>query len=117
MTNRKLLAEYKMTDADIEEEVRKAMGDGTPEEMRAVYEESIKDFKAGTVLKGKAVKILDDSVISTMERVCRAFEDASRFAQKNGTEHVQLSRHTVADAYAVLNRCKAYYEREEGDDA
>jgi len=63
MTNRKLLAEYKITDADIEEEVRKAMGDGTLEEMRAIYEESIKDFKAGTVLKGKVVKILDDSVI------------------------------------------------------
>jgi small subunit ribosomal protein S1 len=63
MTNRKLLAEYKITDADIEEDVRKAMGDGTPEEMRAIYEESIKDFKTGTVLKGKIVKIFDNTVI------------------------------------------------------
>jgi len=63
MTNRKLFTEYKMTDRDIEEEVRKAMGEGTPEEMRAVYEESIKDFKAGTVLKGKVVRVFDDSVI------------------------------------------------------
>jgi len=63
MVNRRLFAQYKLTDEDIEHEVQESMGESGPEEMQAFYEESGRDFDSGSVLKGKVVRVLDDTVI------------------------------------------------------
>jgi small subunit ribosomal protein S1 len=63
MANRALVRELAMSDREAEDRVRAVMGALSEEELRRVYEESIRDFQTDTIIRGRIVGVVGDDVL------------------------------------------------------
>ncbi|MDK1031510.1 MAG: S1 RNA-binding domain-containing protein, partial [Planctomycetia bacterium] len=64
MVSSKFLEEYNVSEPEIQREASEIMGEmADAASLAAVYQESIKDFAVGSILKGKVVAIYGDDVI------------------------------------------------------
>jgi len=65
MTTSRIHRDYGLNDADIEQELSAVLGQaGQPEQLQQLYEDSIKAFETGSVVKGRVVRVIgNDAVI------------------------------------------------------
>jgi small subunit ribosomal protein S1 len=63
MVMENIYEETGLTETELQDAVKQAMGDYAERDMRPVYEESIKNFETGSILTGRVVNILNDDVI------------------------------------------------------
>ncbi|MCK5579297.1 MAG: S1 RNA-binding domain-containing protein, partial [Planctomycetes bacterium] len=63
MVNRHLIAEFGITEKEIQAETKKIMGDYSSDSLGKLYEESIKEFQTNTIIKGKVLNIIGNDVI------------------------------------------------------
>ncbi len=65
MTTSRIHRDYGLNDVDIEQELSAVLGQaGQPEQLQQLYEDSIKAFETGSVVKGRVVRVIgSDAVI------------------------------------------------------
>ncbi|MEK7449654.1 MAG: 30S ribosomal protein S1 [Planctomycetota bacterium] len=63
MVNKNIMEEVGLKEQEITSEVEKIIGDYSTDSLTKLYEESIKEFKTGSILKGKILNILGNDVI------------------------------------------------------
>jgi len=63
MVNENLLRDMGINEEEIEKEVSAAIGDADTENLEQLYEESVKDFEVGSILKGKVIDVRGNEVI------------------------------------------------------
>ena len=58
-----MMKEYSIDEEEIEKEVAEVLGELSEEGLKKVYEDSVRDFEAGTILKGRILDILPDDAV------------------------------------------------------
>jgi len=58
-----VMKEYSIDQKDIEKEVGEILGEISEEGLKKVYEDSVRDFEAGTILKGRILEVLPEDAV------------------------------------------------------
>jgi len=64
MQRSQISREYGLNDGDIDQQVAAALGEAKdPEKLQSLYDDSVKNFEVGSVIKGRVVRIVGDEAI------------------------------------------------------
>lgn len=63
MLSDEMMKEYSIDEKEIEKEVTEVLGELSEEGLKQVYEDSVRDFEAGTILKGRILEVLPDDAV------------------------------------------------------
>ena len=63
MLSDEMMKEYSIDEEEIEKEVTEVLGELSEEGLKKVYEDSVRDFEAGTILKGRILEVLPDDAV------------------------------------------------------
>ncbi len=63
LSNDEMMKEYSIDEKEIEKEVTEVLGELSEEGLKQVYEDSVRDFEAGTILKGRILEVLPDDAV------------------------------------------------------
>ncbi len=63
MLSDEMMKEYSIDEEEIEKEVTEVLGELSEEGLKQVYEDSVRDFEAGTILKGRILEVLPDDAV------------------------------------------------------
>jgi len=63
LSDDEMMKEYSIDEEEIEKEVTEVLGELSEEGLKKVYEDSVRDFEAGTILKGRILEVLPDDAV------------------------------------------------------
>ncbi|MFH2001646.1 MAG: 30S ribosomal protein S1 [Planctomycetota bacterium] len=63
MSTKKLLKKYDIAPDMLDSAIQEALGEGSPDDLTQLYEDSIKNFNVDTIIKGRVMRILNNEVL------------------------------------------------------
>ena len=66
-TNKKV-KDLDISQEELEKELAEALGEEADRDLSELYDASVRDFDAGTILQGKVIQIIGDDVLSFDDR-------------------------------------------------